>query len=56
MTVAELVEELKNLDPNTEIYCSSGEGEFFPLDKNPFKEEKLWENQSNYINILLLEF
>lgn len=43
MTVAELIEKLKQLDPTLDIYCKSNEGRDVDLLKSsPFQLDRVW--------------
>jgi len=43
MTVADLIKQLQQLDPDLDVYCVSNEGrDFDQLKGNPFRLDRVW--------------
>lgn len=43
MTVAQLIKQLQQFDPELEIYCKTNEGrDFDSLKGNPFNLDRVW--------------
>lgn len=54
MTVAELIEKLKNLDPRLDIYCKSNEGRDLDiLESNPFKADLIYGQDGPELIVVL---
>lgn len=53
MTAGELAQELKNIDPNTELYFVSGQDKVKRLDVY-FEEKTVWVNQDTQKDVAVM--